>query len=79
MRFILFVSGADSAAVLPVPDQSVMEKYDSLQDALDKRWEWVDKWLGEGYHLTPAGIYVKDGLWRISFVVDRENPGAIYK
>lgn len=79
MRYILNVVSADSDPPIPTRGECIQQESDNLAELLVKGDEWVAKWLSEGYQLTPAGIFVNGSLWHNAYIVDREQPGRIYK
>lgn len=71
MSVRLHISGADSDPVLPFRDVPVPSiEYATLEEARDYMYRYVNLWLADGYHQTPAGIFVKGSLWCRAVVID---------
>jgi hypothetical protein len=72
MTIRLIVTGADSEELgrsIAVPVQ-VFGTFDAAKDAAFTLGTYIK---AEGYHLTPAGIYLRSSQWRRVVVIDENG------
>lgn len=69
----LVVTGADSQALTDSSRSVPVADYASAEEAKAIAKEYETGWVKLGFHLTPAGIFVRGWEWRSAMIVSSEG------